>query len=182
MPTKPEILKVSRPDKSRLFHVEQLDLKFSNGAERQFERLVTPSQSAVMVVAVDEQLRMVLIREYAAGLDEYVLTFPKGLIDPGETISEAANRELQEEAGFGAKRLNPIKTMSAAPNYMGHVLDVVIARDLYESKLEGDEPEPLEVVLIPLSEVESLAMNPEFHEGRAIAAMFIARQWLAENS
>ncbi len=125
---------------------------------------------------------MVLIREYAAGLDEYVLTFPKGLVDPGETVSEAANRELQEEAGFGAKRLNPIKTMSAAPNYMGHMLDVVIAQDLYESRLEGDEPEPLEVVLIPLTEVERLAMDPEFHEGRAIAAMFIARQWLANNS
>jgi len=181
MPIKPEILKLSRPERSRLFHVEQVHLRFSNGEERMFERLITPPRGAVMVIAIDSDDQLILIREYAAGLDEYVLTLPKGVIDPGEDPLQAANRELQEEAGFGARELHPLKRISAAPNYMGHMLDLVIARDLYPSKLEGDEPEPLEVVRHPLSEIDDLITQADFHEGRAIAALFLLKNWLAES-
>ena len=133
-----------------------------------------------MVIALDADDNLLLIREYAAGLDEYVLTLPKGVIDPGETALEAANRELQEEAGHAARKLHPLKRISAAPNYMGHMLDLVIAEDLYPSKLEGDEPEPLEVVRYPLSQVDELITQADFHEGRAIAALYLLKNWLKE--
>jgi len=61
------------------------------------------------------------------------------------------------------------------------MLDLVIARDLYPSKLEGDEPEPLEVVRHPLSEIDDLITQADFHEGRAIAALFLLKNWLAES-
>ncbi len=182
MPTKPEILKASRPEKSRLFHVEELELRFSNGKLRKFERLISLGRGAVMVFAVTDDDHILLIREYAAGLDEYVLTLPKGLIDSGETALEAANRELQEEAGYGAHKLHVIKRMSAAPNYMGHMLDLVIARDLYPSRLEGDEPEPLEVVPYPINKIDQLVERKDFHEGRAIAALYLAKRWLSDES
>ncbi len=178
MTTKPQILKISQSEKSRLFSVERLDLKFSNGATRQFERLTNKGRGAVMVVAVNENNEVLLIREYAAGFEDYVLTLPKGVIDPGEDAIIAANRELQEEAGYAANRLTPIKRMSAAPNYMGHMLDLVIAQDLYPNRLEGDEPEQLEVIPFPLEHIEELVQQDEFHEGRAIAALYLAKQWL----
>jgi ADP-ribose diphosphatase len=133
-----------------------------------------------MVFALDAQQNIVLIREYATGFNDYVLTLPKGVIDPGEDALKAANRELQEEAGFGAHELHVIRNMSAVPNYMGNSLTLVVAQDLYESRLEGDEPEPLEVVKYPLADIETLAMQSDFHEGRAIAALFLVKQWLAE--
>lgn len=179
MPRKPEILKLTPTTESRLFQVEAMDLRFSNGAERRFERLVTRGHGAVMVVALDDADNLQLIREYAAGLDRYVLTLPKGLIDAGETPLEAANRELQEEIGFGARTLEPLRQLCSAPNYMGHTTDVILARDLYPSRLEGDEPEPLELVTWPLARIDELAMNEEFSEGRAIAALYLARQRLA---
>lgn len=181
MPIKPDILKVDTPKTSRLFRVEQVDLRFSNGEERRFERLASSGRGAVMVVAIDHNQQLVLIREYATGFDDYVLTFPKGLIDPGESPIEAANRELQEEAGYAARQLHVIREMSAVPNYMGHSLTLVIATDLYEHRLEGDEPEPLEVVHYPLQNADTLAMRPEFHEGRAIAALFLTQQWVKSN-
>ena len=61
-----------------------------------------------------------------------------------------------------------------------HSLTLVVAQDLYQSRLEGDEPEPLEVVKYPLADIETLAMQSDFHEGRAIAALFLVKQWLAE--
>lgn len=180
MPIKPEILKITKPEKPALFHVEQVDLRFSNGEKRRFERLASSGRGAVMVLAVDADQNIILIREYATGFDDYVLTLPKGVIDPGEDALEAANRELQEEAGFAAKELHIIRNMSAVPNYMGNSLTLVVAQDLSESRLEGDEPEPLEVVKYPLANIETLAMQSDFHEGRAIAALFLVKQWLAD--
>lgn len=180
MPRKPDILKQTPVAESRLFKIEAVDLRFSNGAERRFERLAARGQGAVMVVAITAERELLLIREYAAGLHEYVLTLPKGLIDPGEDALTAANRELQEEVGFGARQLYPLKRMSSAPNYMGHRMDVILALDLYPSQLEGDEPEPLELVRWPFDQIEELAQLDEFCEGRAVAALFLARHWLQQ--
>jgi ADP-ribose diphosphatase len=56
---------------------------------------------------------------------------------------------------------------------------VVIARDLYPERLVGDEPEELEVVEWKLSELHKLLEQPDVTEGRSIAALFIAREYLA---
>ncbi len=178
MPTRPKILQSKVVATSRLFKVEELQLEFSNGVERTYERLVSQGQGAVMIVAVNEQEELVLIREYAGGFHDYVLTFPKGLIDPGEDALTAANRELKEEAGYGAHQLELIARLSLAPNYMGHKMDVVLARGLYPCKLEGDEPEPLEVVLHPLEDWHKLISNIDFHEARSLAALFLTREKL----
>lgn len=180
MTAKPEILKLSKVANSRLFFIEAMELRFSNGVERQYERLRTGRQGAVMIVAINDRDEVLLIREYAAGLEEYVLTLPKGLIDPGEDAATAANRELQEEAGFGAREVSHVRQLTAAPNYMGHRLEVMLARDLYPSKLEGDEPEPLEVIPWPLSQLPELFEREEFSEGRAIAALCLVQQRLAK--
>ncbi|MGB2131570.1 MAG: ADP compounds hydrolase NudE [Marinobacterium sp.] len=176
MTAKPEILKLTKVASSRLFHIEALELRFSNGAERYYERLRTGGQGAVMIVAINERDEVLLIREYAAGLEEYVLTLPKGLIDPGEDAVTAANRELQEEAGFGARTISHVRQLTAAPNYMGHRLEVMLAQDLYPSQLEGDEPEPLELVPWPMNRLGELFERQEFSEGRAIAALCLVQQ------
>lgn len=179
MTAKPEILKLTKVASSRLFHIESLDLRFSNGVERRYERLRTGGRGAVMIVAINDQNEVLLIREYAAGLEDYILTLPKGLIDPGEDALTAANRELQEEAGFGARNLTHLRQLTAAPNYMGHKLEVLLAQDLYPNKLEGDEPEPMELITWPLSRLPELFEHPEFSEGRAIAALCLAQHRLA---
>lgn len=179
MPIKPEILKIEKTARSRLFLVEELELRFSNGEERTYERLASRGNGAVMMIAIDSDDNLLLVREYAGGIDDYTLSLPKGAVDPGETIFEAADRELKEEIGFGAKRIDFLKEMTTAPNYMGHKLKAVIARDLYPCELPGDEPEPLEVVKWPLADIDNLALNPEFTEGRAIAGLYMARHYLA---
>jgi len=182
MPAKPEILKVTSVARSRLFLVEALELRFSNGVERTYERLASRGRGAVMIVPLLESGDVVLIREYAAGLEDYTLTLPKGLIDPGENAAQAAHRELQEEAGYGTRRIDHLKQMTGAPNYMGHRMEVLLARELYPSRLEGDEPEPLELVRWPLADLETLIRREEFSEGRAIAALYMARTFLQAES
>jgi len=175
MPVKPEILKVTQTARSRLFQVEEMELRFSNGVERTYERLTNRGRGAVMVIALTAMNEVLLIREYAAGLEDYLLTLPKGLIDPGEDALQAADRELKEEAGYGAHQIKPLRVLTTAPNYMGHQLTVVVARELYPCKLEGDEPEPMELVRWPLEKLDELVWQEDFSEARAIAALLLTR-------
>ena len=103
MRQKPTVLAREIVASSRLFRVEEVQLRFSNGAERTYERLVGKGSGygAVMVVAMLDAEHAVLVEEYCGGTDDYQLSLPKGLIEPGEDVLVAANRELKEEAGFG---------------------------------------------------------------------------------
>jgi ADP-ribose diphosphatase len=179
-PQKPQVLSRRSVARSRLFHIEALELRFANGAERTFERLTGSDQGAVMIIAMPDPEHVLLIREYAAGFEDYVLTLPKGLVDPGESLVAAANRELMEECGFGANRLEPLVELSLAPNYMRHRMQVLLATELYPKRLPGDEPEPLIVETHALEELPALLLRDDFHEARAIAALFIARDTLRQ--
>jgi len=178
MPTKPVIKRKKSIAKTRLFQVEELDLEFSNGEKRTYERLVAGPNGAVMIVPVINGDSFLLIREYSAGTDDYQLAFPKGLMETGETIEQAANRELQEEVGYRAEKISPMKQMSLAPGYLTHKMNLVLAEKLSPSKLEGDEPEPLEVVKVPITDIETIIDRDDFTEARSIAALYLAKQML----
>ena len=183
MREKPQVLAREIVASSRLFRVEELQLRFANGVERTYERLVSKGSGygAVMVVAMLDAEHAVLVEEYCAGTDDYQLSLAKGLIEPGEDVLVAANRELKEEAGFGAERLELIAELSLSPGYMSQKIQVVLARDLYAERLPGDEPEPLEVVPWKLADLGQLILQEDFSEGRSIAALFIAREWLLQH-
>ena len=105
----------------------------------------------------------------------------KGLIDPGESAVEAANRELQEEAGFRADSLTHLMEIALAPGYFSSKMQILLAQGLSPSKLEGDEPEPLELVPWPIEDLDGLLARPDFNESRAISALFLARKALKLN-
>ncbi|QLE83828.1 MULTISPECIES: ADP compounds hydrolase NudE [Shewanella] len=174
---KPEILHAEVVAKSRLFQIEQVHLRFSNQVERQYERMKGNNRGAVMVVPV-HQGQLLLGREYAAGTHSYELGFPKGLVDPGETAAQAANRELQEEIGFGSHRLTHLMELSLAPGYFASKMQIFIAEDLYQSRLEGDEPEPIEMVPWPLEKWRELLQQDDFSESRSVSALFLAQEHL----
>lgn len=174
----PQIIKSKIVAKSKLFEIEAIDLKFSNGVERTYERMITQQNHAVMIVPVTKENDFLLIREYAAGTECYELGFPKGLIDLGETQLEAANRELKEEIGFGANKLIHLKDVMLAPSYFSSKMSLLLAQDLYPETLLGDEPEPLELIRWPVSQAEELLMHVDFSEARCITALFLALKQL----
>ncbi|MEZ8945517.1 ADP compounds hydrolase NudE [Vibrio sp. 10N.247.311.12] len=179
--TKPEILAKQTVAQSRLFSIESLDLRFSNGEQRTYERMKPSGRNAVMMVPITEQGDILLVREYAAGTERYELGFPKGLIDPGEQPNEAAVRELKEEIGFGANKLTPLKEVILAPSYFSSKMTLFIAEDLYPEKLEGDEPEPLDIVRWPLAQAEELLTHLDFCEARSITALLLSLRVLNNN-
>ncbi|MDE1337287.1 ADP compounds hydrolase NudE [Vibrio aestuarianus] len=170
----PDILATNTEAKSKLFTIESLDLRFSNGEQRTYERMKPSGRHAVMMVPITAQGDLLLVREYAAGTERYELGFPKGLIDPGETPQQAAVRELKEEIGFGAHTLTPLKEVVLAPSYFSSRMTLFLAQDLYSENLEGDEPEPLEVIRWPLAQAEELLTHLDFCEARSITALLLA--------
>ena len=175
----PEILDSEVVAQSRLFRIETLQLKFSNGEEREYERLRgnRKGNGAVMMVPMLDEETFILVREYAAGTHDYQLGFPKGLIDQGETPEQAADRELQEEIGMGCKETVSLKSLTMAPGYFRSSMHILLAKSLYPQKLEGDEPEPLDIVPWSVHNIDELLAREDFTEARSVAALFLARKY-----
>jgi ADP-ribose diphosphatase len=180
-PASPEILDVKLITTTQIFHVERVTLKFSNGEVRDFERLKVWEPGVVMIVAMPNPETILLVREYAAGINDYSLSFPKGRVEKEEDIYVSANRELQEEVGFKANKLTLLKSMTTAPGYSSTLTHLVLAEDLVPSHLAADEPEPLLVVPFPLKEMHKLVARNDFHEARALTALYLVREHLKKH-
>jgi ADP-ribose diphosphatase len=177
-PGVPAILAVRTVASSRYFTIEEVDLEFATGERRTYERLPARGYPAVIVVAVNANRELMLIREYAAGFHALQLTLPKGAAESGETLEAAANRELKEEIGFGARRIRELKQLNLAPGHMGFTIHAMLAEDLYPERLPADEPEPPELIPWPLARLDELLASDAFCEARAIAALCLARPHL----
>lgn len=178
MRQKPTIVKRQVAAESTLFYIEALDLAFSNGQTRRFERIRGRGHGSVMMVPLLDEDTVLLVREYAAGLDRYELALPKGLMEVGETPEEAANRELMEEVGYGGGRWDHIHRLSTSPGHMSAQVHVMLARDLYERRLPGDEPEEIEVVPWSLNRLSALWEQDDVSDARSIAALYLVRDRL----
>lgn len=178
-PTLPSIRGRKPLDLSGRYAGESVDLQFSNGECRIFERIAPRGPPGVLVVPILNATTVLLIREYAAAFHRYEIGLVKGRVDPGEDILAAANRELQEEAGYRAGRLTELRRLTLVPSFMAHETALVLAEDLEPSRLPGDEPEPPEVLPWRLDALSELMLRPDCSEARSLAALFIVREHLA---
>jgi len=165
--------------KSRFFQIQAVDILFTNGEIRNYERLTSTGAGAVMVVALKDKDTALLINEYVAGVDRYEWGLPKGKVEPEEDLLETANRELIEEAGYQANKLTLLKAFSIAPGYLEHETHLVLAEELTESSAKGDEPEDIPVAEIPLNRLYELAQRADCTEARSIAALYYVRDYIA---
>ncbi|MBD2836028.1 ADP compounds hydrolase NudE [Pseudomonas sp. JM0905a] len=170
----PTIVKTELLAESDWFQIEALHLEFSNGQQRVYERLRGTGYQSVIVVAKPDPAHVLLVREYAVGVEQRVLGLPKGGVDGDETAEQAANRELMEEVGLRADRLRELGLLTLAPGHLCHSCRVVLAEDLQPCTAQGDEPEPLEVLRVPIARIPMLVASGELQEARAIAALFMA--------
>ena len=172
----PKVTNVQTVARSHVFNVESMDVEFSNGTKRTYERLNPKGNGAVLVVPMLDDDTVLMIYEFSAGTECYELGLTKGKIDKGETPIEAASRELKEEIGYGANKFTFLKTITLAPGYQSNTTHIVLAEDLYEEIAEGDEPEPLEIVSHKLSNLDQLTYDEDLTEARSILALYMVRE------
>lgn len=181
MPDRPIIHSVRTVAQTRLFQIEAVELEFSNGALREYERINNSNAGAVMVLPMTADA-LIMVREYAVGTEDYELGFVKGLIDPGETPDEAGNRELKEEIGLGAHSIELVRKVRLTPHYTTSVAYTLLARDLYPDLQQGDEPEEMVQVHWPLTDLDSLLSHPEINDVRTLHAVYWLRDHLIKKT
>jgi len=175
---KPEILQTKLAAESNLFRVERVHLKFSNQEERHFERIRGRAKTSVMMIPMLDDDTILLVKEYGVGIEDYYLSFPTGAVEHEEDLLQAADRELKEEVGYGAKDYYELKSLRSSPSYTTGFMRVLVARELYPEKHKGDEPEPLEVVHWSLRDYKALIERNDFPDSKSIAALYLLKDFL----
>lgn len=153
----PTVLSETIIASTQLFDVWSVELAFSNGQRRTFERLKSKANDGfVVLLAVNDKDELLLIKEYATAMNQYVIGLPRGGIKKGMSAIETAHLELAEEVKVGAHTLEELRLLRQAPSYSGAPVHFMLATHLFERHLDGDEPEPLEVIPWPLSRLDEL--------------------------
>ena len=139
-------------------------------------------QAAVVVGLVERNNELnVIFTKRAAHLKHHPgqVSFPGGKYEQSDpSLQHTALRELQEEIGYGAKKLTHLMELSLAPGYFASKMQIFLAEDLYQSELEGDEPEPIDIVPWPLELWQDLLQEQDFSESRSVSALFLAQKHL----
>jgi ADP-ribose pyrophosphatase len=144
--------------------------RYDDGDEA--EREVVAHPGAVAVVAHDGE-RLFMVRQPREPVDEPdLLELPAGKLDhDGEGPLETARRELAEEIGKGAREWTHLKTFYTSPGFTDEVCHVYLATDLYDESAEADESERIEVVQLPLADLDAVI------DGCADAKSLIGLLW-----
>ena len=134
-------------------------------------REVVEHRPSVVVVPVDSNGEMVLVRQFRYPVGETLLEAPAGNIEDGELPEECAQRELQEEIGYRAESLERLGSFWMSPGYCTELMHAFVARGLSPSSLDPDDDENIEVVRRSLSEARAMIERGEVRDAKTIAAL-----------
>jgi 8-oxo-dGTP pyrophosphatase MutT (NUDIX family) len=135
----------------------------------------------VLVVPLTSEGDVLLAVERSAAFGRELLLLPGGSVEEGEPMEETANRELQEEIGWRALRLDYLGELTPF-KYLTSRQFVFLARDLEPHKLAGDEVYPVGTYSVALESVLDLVAQGELHDAPTIAALCLAQRRLAWES
>src|SRR5690349_535857 len=135
-----------------------------------------------MVVALTAKGEVLLQTEFSPAYDRPVYYLPGGGIEEGETALESADRELQEEAGYKAERLDYLGELYPFMKYLHGCFHLFLARDLTPNKLQGDETTEIIVKPIPFADFEQLIADGRLQDSNVITALYMARNFLAKEA
>lgn len=154
---------------------------FTGPAGEQFERDVVRHPGAVAVVAITEDQRVVLVEQYRAAVDRWLLELPAGTCDvDGEPDHLTANRELAEEVGYSAARLKLLARCAVTPGFCDEYASVFLGTDLTEVPLDrhGIEEQYMRVVEVPLDRFDAMVDDGVIVDAMTILGVGLARRHL----
>ena len=130
---------------------------------------------SVVMVPIDEHGNVLFVRQYRPAAGVELLELPAGTLHANEPYEACAAREMREETGMAAGRLERIGEFFLVPGYSTEFMAVFVATDLRPDSLPGDEDEFLQLVRIPAKEALRMAESGELPDAKSLAALLIAR-------
>lgn len=164
--------------RTKLFVVKDIEIEFSSGNKATYQLI--EKRDTALLVPITENNEVIFVKEYFYAIDEVQMGLPKGRIEAGEDALITANKELQEEVGFKAGKLDFLGVYTMAPGYYTQKTHIYLARELQESKLVGDEEETMEIIKYPFEKFEELIETKQLTEARMITALYLAKKFISE--
>jgi ADP-ribose pyrophosphatase len=162
--------------KGRAFLIRRDLLKTPDGRETKLD--IIEHGGSVIIVPVDKEGNLLFVRQYrhAAGMD--LLELPAGTLEKNEDPAVCAAREIREETGFAADKIEKIGDFYLAPGYSTEFMHVYLAQELRYDPLEADADEFLSVEILPFAEAIQMAERGEMPDAKSLAALLLAKSHL----
>ena len=161
----------------RILNVDIDTVRFPDGSQGELEMVRHPGASAVVPFLSDpagEDPQVLMIRQYRYAAERYLYEIPAGRLDEGEDPAECARRELQEETGCRAERVEPLTTMYTTPGFTDERIHLFMAMGITHGDHEREKDEFLEVEPMPLSRALELIRDGEIVDGKTVVALMYA--------
>ena len=134
-------------------------------------REIVEHSDCVAVVVLDSKDNVILVRQFRKAVGKILLEVPAGGVDPGEQPIASVRRELQEEIGYLANKIDKLGGFYAAPGYYTEYLHLYLATHLIPRRLEAEDTEDIEVVRVPLSRIPELINSGEICDAKSVAGL-----------
>lgn len=142
--------------------------------ELTYQREVVHHHGSAVILPLFDDGTVALVRQYRHPAVRYLLEAPAGSLDEGERPDDGAARELQEELGLVAARMEKLSEFFVSPGFCEEKMWVFLATDLTEGLQRLEEDEILEVVRLPLQEALEMIASGEIEDAKTIIALMLA--------
>ncbi len=171
-----ELLNSETLYRGRVFTIRRDLLRTPDGRTTKFD--IVEHHGSVVILPIDGEGNLLLVRQYRHAAAEDLLELPAGTLEPNEPPEICAQREVREETGMAAKKLEKIGEFYLAPGYSTEFMIVYLATGLHTDPLEPDADEFLQVEAIPLADAIAMAESGQMPDAKSLAALFMARPHL----
>ena len=152
------------------------DIADVNGKEAWREVVHHPGASAV--VAIDEDNRIIMEKQFRYALNDYLLEIPAGKLDAGEDPLVCAKRELEEETGIIASEWISLGTIATSPGFCNEVIHLYVAKGLSKGEIHWDEDEYVEVERYTFDELLQRISEEKIKDSKTLSALLLAMPYL----
>jgi len=156
------------------FDFERVECALADGST--LVREVVRHPGAVVVAPLLDGGRVALIRNFRAAVGETLWELPAGTLEEGEDPAACAARELEEEAGFSAGRIEPLGSFYTTPGMTDELMRVFAATDLREVGQALEHGEEIEVVVRSVDEAMAMIDSGELRDAKSILALLLAQR------
>lgn len=155
----------------RIFNVNRLRVQLPNGQEAL--RDVVRHPGAVAIVALTDDGRICLVRQYRTSLARVTVEIPAGKLDPGENPLTCAKRELLEETGMEAEKMAFLTTIATSDGFTDELIHIYMATGLHFAESCPDADEFINVDLVPLSELIDAVLDGRIEDCKTVTGALI---------
>ena len=161
----------------RIFNVDIDRVRFPDGSEGELEMIRHPGASAIVPFLSDpagDDPQILLIKQFRYAAEGFVYEIPAGRLDPGEDPADCARRELMEETGCSAERMEHLYTMFTTPGFTDEKIHVFIATGLREGEHKRESDEFMDIERMTLSRALELIERGEINDAKTALGILYA--------